>query len=161
MIAATLCASTVSLVYAAKTAKKGDLVQVSYVGHLNDGRIFDSTEGHSPIEFVIGDGKVLEDFENAIIGMKTKGSKNIQIPAARAYGAVDPGKLVKVPKSQIPEGAEPGAILNMRTPTGASAQVRFVESNGDGAYIDANHALAGKDLNFDLKLVAIKKAPKH
>ena len=53
-----------------KSAKEGDTVKIKYTGKLEDGTIFDSSEGRDPIQFKIGDGNVIPGFEKGVIGMK-------------------------------------------------------------------------------------------
>ena len=50
-------------------AKKGDTVRVHYTGKLEDGTVFDSSEGREPLAFTLGEGNVIEGFEDAVVGM--------------------------------------------------------------------------------------------
>jgi peptidylprolyl isomerase len=67
-------------------AKEGDTVSVDYTLSLSDGSVYQTTVGKQPLEFVIGAGKMLADFESALVGMKAGESKTITIPTANAYG---------------------------------------------------------------------------
>ena len=69
-------------------AKEGDTVKVLYTGTLNDGTVFDSSELHAgdPIEFTIGEGNLLQCFEQTVIGMQLGQTRNVHIPADKAYG---------------------------------------------------------------------------
>jgi peptidylprolyl isomerase len=71
-------------------AKKGDLVTVHYTGKTEDGKVFDSSEGKDPLQFMIGAGQMLVGFENGIIGMDVGVEKEIIIPAGEGY---DKGEL--------------------------------------------------------------------
>ena len=73
-----------------KQAAYGDLVKVHYVGSLEDGTAFDSSQGGDPIEFVIGDGYLIPGFEDAVVGMSAGQSKREHIPVDKAYGAYRP-----------------------------------------------------------------------
>lgn len=71
-------------------AKKGDMVTVHYTGKTEDGKVFDSSEGKEPLQFMIGAGQMLPGFENGIIGMEIETEKEIIIPAGEGY---DKGEL--------------------------------------------------------------------
>jgi peptidylprolyl isomerase len=66
-------------------AKKSDMVTVHYTGKLEDGKVFDSSEGKDPLQFMIGIGKFLELFETGIIGMEEGEEKEIVIPSGQGY----------------------------------------------------------------------------
>lgn len=68
-------------------AQKGDAVLVDYVGQLNDGTVFDTSIGKKPFAFVLGQGRVIQGWDEGIIGMKVGEVKELVIPAQKAYGA--------------------------------------------------------------------------
>ena len=67
-------------------AKEGSTVKVHYTGKFDDGTVFDSSEGRDPIEFKVGEGKVIKGFDTAIVGMKEGDEKDVKIEAKEAYG---------------------------------------------------------------------------
>jgi len=71
-------------------AKKGDMVTVHYSGKTEDGKVFDSSQGKEPLQFMIGAGQMLTGFENGIIGMEVNTEKEIIIPPGEGY---DKGEL--------------------------------------------------------------------
>lgn len=135
--------------------EKGDTVQIHYTGKLDDGTVFDTSEGRDPIEFKVGDGEVIAGFDAAVEGMTPGEEKSFTLPAAEAYGPVMEELVLTVPKDQLPDGLEPqpGQMLQMQTPQGQVFQVTVVEVRDDELVLDANHPLAGKDLTFDIKVV--------
>ena len=70
-----------------KTAQDSDTVDVHYTGSLEDGTIFGSSVGKTPLRFTLGSGQVLEHFNDGIIGMKVGETKEIIIPAGEGYNA--------------------------------------------------------------------------
>ena len=138
-------------------ADNGSTVAVHYKGMLDDGSVFDSSEGREPLEFVLGEGKVIPGFEQAVAAMEVGDSKTVNIPCAEAYGEVNDNMKMAVPKEQIPAEMTPevGMMLQVRTPQGPMP-VRVSEINDEGIVLDANHPLAGKDLTFELELVEIR-----
>jgi peptidylprolyl isomerase len=67
-------------------AKAGDTVRVHYTGTLEDGRVFDSSDGREPLEFTVGSGQVIPGFDEAISGMEPGQEKEVTIPSDEAYG---------------------------------------------------------------------------
>ena len=140
-------------------AQKGDKVKVDYTGTLSDGTVFDSSKGRAPLEFTVGAGQMIAGFDKAVVGMKVGETKKVTIPATEAYGPSDPDMIVSVPKSKLPAGMNPqvGDQLGMTTSDGQQIPVRVVEVNVDSIKVDANHEMAGKDLTFEITMVAITK----
>ncbi len=139
-------------------AKSGDKVNVHYTGRLTDGTIFDSSEGRETLEFELGTGMVIKGFDDGITGMIIGEKKTVHIPAADAYGEVNPDYLAVFPKAEIPADIpyEVGMQLNMHQDgTGQVMPVTVTEVTETSITLDANHPLAGKDLIFDIELVAI------
>jgi len=138
-------------------AKKGDKVRVHYTGTLEDGAIFDSTEGQEPFEFTIGSGEVLPDFENAIVGLEPGQETEVKILSENAYGNYRDDLCFPVEKSYFPEGIEPkiGEFFSLQLKNGNTVVVKVKEIQENSVILDANHPLSGKDLNFKIKLVEI------
>lgn len=138
-------------------AKRGDTVKIHYTGQLDDGTVFDSSEGGEPIEFTIGNGDVIPGFEDAVVGMAKGEKKTEKIEAERAYGQHRQDLVFTIDRGQLPQGTDVsvGDFLKIGFADGGSASVQVAEIDDDSVTLDANHPLAGKDLTFDLTLVAI------
>lgn len=134
----------------------GSTVKVHYTGTLNDGSVFDSSDGGEPLEFQVGSGKMIRGFEAAVRQMEVGTTRTITIPCAEAYGEVRPEMIGTIPREQFPEdfGLQAGKSLELETPQGLLA-VRVKDVQDEGVTIDGNHPLAGQDLTFELKLVAV------
>jgi len=139
------------------TAQPGDTVKIHYTGTLDDGTEFDSSAGREPLEFTIGNGEVLEDFENTVIGMKVGETKTFTIPAARAYPYSE-DLVFDIDLSLLPGDAAVGQQLYTTQPDGSVFTVRVISINETTATLDANSTVAGKDLNFEIELVEIVAA---
>jgi len=137
--------------------KDGDNVKVHYTGKLNDGTVFDSSEGREPLAFTIGKGMMIPGFEKGVLGMDINEEKIITISPEEAYGEIREDMFAEVEKSQLPPNVEPvvGMELMSQTPDGQQLVVRVTEVNEKTIKIDANHQLAGKELTFDIKVVEI------
>jgi FKBP-type peptidyl-prolyl cis-trans isomerase 2 len=138
-------------------AKNGDTIKVHYTGRLKDGTVFDSSEGRDPMQFTLGAGKVIPAFEEAVIGMTPGESTNKDIPADQAYGPHREEMVVQVKKEQLPKNIDPkvGQRLQLVQPDERVIPVTVTEVNDSHVTLDANHPLAGKDLQFDIELVEI------
>ncbi len=138
-------------------AVAGDTVRVHYTGTLEDGTEFDSSREREPIEFTLGAGQVIPGFENAVTGMEPGESKTFTIPADEAYGPHRPELIHRVPRAQVPSEVTlaPGARLEARDQGGRRVVLTVVEVTEEEAVLDANHPLAGKDLTFQIELIAV------
>lgn len=136
----------------AMMVESGDHVFVHYTGALDDGSVFDSSEGRDPLEFDVGSGQLIRGFDQAVIGMRENEEKTVTLAPQDAYGYPDPANAVEVLKENIPEGAKAGDTLYA-----AGQPIRVVEIRNGTVVIDANHPLAGKNLTFKIKVVKIEK----
>ena len=138
-------------------AKEGDTVKIHYIGKLNDGTVFDTSEGRDPLSFTIGSGQVIPGFEEAVIGMAENEKKNVTIPPEKAYGDRNEEMVINVPRSQVAPDINPetGQRLQMQGPNEQQIIVEVTEVSDESITLDANPPLAGKDLIFDIELVEI------
>ncbi|MBI3593022.1 MAG: FKBP-type peptidyl-prolyl cis-trans isomerase [Nitrospirae bacterium] len=123
------------------TVKQGDTIRIHYTGRLEDGTIFDSSEGGKPLEFTVGSGEIIPGLEEGVIGMASGESKTITIPAEQAYGHHMKERVFELDRKRVPDGVPV-----------TSAIVGISESS---LTMDCNHPLAGKTLIFDTTLVEI------
>ena len=139
------------------SAKKGDTAKVHYTGTLNDGTVFDSSRERDPLEFQVGAGQLIPGFDQAVDGMAVGETKTVKIPAEQAYGPHRAEMVIDVDKTQFPEGLNPevGQQLQTQDNQGQPLVVTVTAIDGDKVTLDANHPLAGKDLNFEIELVEV------
>ena len=137
--------------------KPGDTVRIHYKGTLPDGATFDSSEGRDPLEFVVGSGQIIPGLDTALPGMSVGDRKTVEVPADLAYGQPDPNARQAVPRAEIPDDIplDLGTQLQVQTPQGQVMPVTVVDLTETEVTLDANHPLAGRDLIFDIELVAI------
>ena len=137
--------------------KSGDTVAIHYTGTLQDGTKFDSSEGREPLSFEVGSGQIIPGLDQALPGMEVGEKKEVAIAADQAYGQVNPEMRQAVPREGIPDDIplDLGTQLQMQTPDGQAMPVTVVAVDDATVTLDANHPLAGKDLKFDIEVVAI------
>jgi FKBP-type peptidyl-prolyl cis-trans isomerase SlpA len=140
--------------------KDGSTVKVHYTGKLTDGTVFDSSEGREPLAFTIGAGMMIPGFEQGVLGMELNEEKTVSIKPEDAYGEVREDMVAEVPKAQLPPDmeVEKGMDLMSQTPDGQQMVVKVVDVKDDSIVVDANHALAGKELVFDIKVVEVTES---
>jgi FKBP-type peptidyl-prolyl cis-trans isomerase 2 len=138
-------------------AQRGSHVRVHYTGRLADGNVFDSSQGSVPLEFTVGQGQTIPGFEQGVLGMTQGESKTVTIPAAQAYGLHRPERVVRFDRSQMPSELRLEVGLQVLTTNAAGRQVAFTVAalTDTQVTLDGNHPLAGKDLTFDIELVAV------
>jgi peptidylprolyl isomerase len=100
---------------------------------------------------------LLPGFEMAVIGLEPGETNNIHIPTEEAYGVRDDMLVGEIPRNRLPEDLSPqvGMKLQMRRPDGEELIVTITDLTETDITVDANHQLAGKDLNFEIELVEI------
>jgi FKBP-type peptidyl-prolyl cis-trans isomerase 2 len=145
--------------YSMNQVKKNTTVKVNYTGRLSDGQVFDSSEGKEPIEFTLGQGQLIPGFEKGLIDMKLNEKKTITIAKEEAYGEINDDLRQEIKKTELPQDITPevGMGLVSKSPDGQEIDLRVVEVKEESIVIDGNHPLAGRDLIFDLEVVAIKE----
>ncbi|MEJ8567170.1 FKBP-type peptidyl-prolyl cis-trans isomerase [Elongatibacter sediminis] len=138
-------------------AKSGDTVKIHYTGTLTDGTEFDSSKDREPLEFELGSGQVIAGFDKAVTGMEVGDSKSVTIPPEDGYGPRNDEMVHEVPKTALPDDLDPeeGMGLQARGQDGQVFRLTVISVGDESVTVDANHPLAGQDLNFDIELVAI------
>lgn len=136
----------------------GKTAVVNYRGTLEDGTIFDSTEGLEPLEFVVGSGSIIHGFDEAVTKMNIGDKVNITIPAKDAYGEYSAERIEHKPMYSLPNAKDikVGKTFYFVTKEGMYFPAKVTEVVEGMATIDFNHPLAGKTLNFEIELLEIK-----
>ena len=138
-------------------AKHGDTVKVHYSGKLNDGSVFDTSHNREPLQFTIGEGQLIPGFEKTVVGMNMGESRTINIQAENAYGLHHKEMVGVVGRNQFPPDLEvkAGQQFETHNEDGRTIIVTVADVSESDVTLDANHPLAGKDLTFDIQLVAV------
>ncbi|MEX0680069.1 MAG: peptidylprolyl isomerase [Balneolales bacterium] len=137
--------------------KEGDTVKVHYTGKIADGTVFDTSKEREPLEFTIGEGKLIPGFEKAVVGMNVGDNNTVTIPSDEAYGEKRDDMVVDVEKNQIPEDIKPevGQQLQIQQKDGGTIPVVITDITDEKVKLDANHPLAGEDLTFEIEVVEV------
>lgn len=146
--------SQTSIVNTTSVVANGDHISVDYTGMLENGTVFDSSIGRTPLQFVAGSGQMIKGFDDAVIGMVEGREKIITIKPEDAYGMPDSAKIIDVPIKNVPNNTKVGDILY----SSQGQQVKIVAINSTTVTVDTNNPLAGKTLIFNIKILNITKS---
>ncbi len=137
--------------------KQGDTIRIRYIGRLEDGTIFDSSEGRPPLEFTVGEGEVIPGLEQGVTGMSIGETKTITITPELGYGPYMKERVFEMDRKKMPGNfnIEVGLRLQMYRADGMPMMVTVVGISENTLTMDCNHPLAGKTLIFDATLVEI------
>jgi FKBP-type peptidyl-prolyl cis-trans isomerase 2 len=138
-----------------KTIADGLQVSIEYTLSAKGEGVIDSNVGKDPLKYIQGKQQIVPSLENALVGLSVGDTKKVDIVAKDAFGDYDDTRRITVEKSQLPADAKAGQMLM----TGEGVPVKVLEIKDDKAVIDVNHPLAGKDISFDVKILAIDDAP--
>ncbi len=139
--------------------QNGHYVQVHYTGLLDDGTVFDSSEGRPPLEFQAGVGQVIPGFDNAVLGMELNQEKKFKLEVDEAYGPRRDDLNREFPVAMLcGQTVKVGQVLWFNSPQGPiNGKVLLVDE--EKFVVDFNHPLAGQNLQFHIKVVGISDRP--
>lgn len=142
--------------------QNGDTIKVHYTGKLQNGEVFDTSRDREPLEFTLGEGQLIKGFEDAVRGHEAGEVITVDVPMADAYGQADPELVFAVSRSQVPVSIplKVGTPLQLSTDKG-HMDVTITEVGPEEITLDANHPLAGKDLNFEIEILEVKPGRKE
>ena len=137
----------------------GKLCRVHYRGTLNDGTQFDSSyDRGSPLEFQCGAGMMIPGFDAAVAAMSVGEIVNVHLMPEEAYGYPNPNAVFSVEIANMP-GAEEvslGQRVYLQDMNGRPIPAAVVAKDDTMITFDANHEMAGKELNFQIELVEVR-----
>lgn len=123
-----------------------------------DGEVLDSSEKAGPLQYLAGYDNIVPGLEREMLGMKIGESKDVVVPPADGYGEFDEEAFMDVPRSEFPKEVkiEQGVELHVTDEDG-NHQIAFVDSfTDDTVRLDFNHPLAGAELHFSVKVIALR-----
>ena len=136
----------------------GKIVRVHYRGTFNDGTQFDSSyDRGEPLQFISGAGQMIPGFDRAVIDMEVGEERDIHLMPEEAYGPSYPGMIFTVPVADMPgaENVSVGQRVYLQTADGRPVPARVTALEDGNITFDANHEMAGKELNFHIELLEI------
>ena len=137
----------------------GKKCRTHYKGTFNDGTQFDSSyDRGEPLEFVCGAGQMIKGFDAAVADMEVGQVVDIHLMPEEAYGMPDPNAIFTLEIAQLPgsEGLEVSQQVYLSNQYGQPFPVKVIAKDETTITFDANHEMAGKELNFTIELVEAK-----
>ena len=119
-----------------------------------DGELVDGSRSNKPFEFSFGVGQVIAGLEKRIINMKVGEAASIRVPAAEAYGEYNPEAIqtLSIEEFKNIENLRVGMQIQGEDDDGELTQIIVKEINDKEVTVDFNHPLAGKDLDYKVKI---------
>ena len=137
----------------------GKNVKVHYRGTFNDGTQFDSSyDRGEPLAFVCGAGMMIKGFDKAVADMEVGQIVDVHLMPEEAYGQPDPDAVITIAIAQLPgsENLNVGERVYLRNMMGQPFPVTVTAKDDTNITLDANHEMAGKELNFRIELVEVE-----
>jgi FKBP-type peptidyl-prolyl cis-trans isomerase SlyD len=139
--------------------EKNSVVSLNYILRDKEGQIIDQTQQGEPLLYLHGHQNIIPGLEKELEALKVGDKKKVHVPAADAYGEFDQEKCFGIERSSLPDAQlEPGMVLELTPDDGEGFLARIVQIADDHVDVDANHPMAGKDLFFEVEIVALRAA---
>jgi FKBP-type peptidyl-prolyl cis-trans isomerase 2 len=136
----------------------GRNVRVHYRGTFDDGTQFDSSyDRGEPLAFVCGAGMMIKGFDRAVADMEVGQIVDVHLMPEEAYGHRDPNAVITLAISDLPgsEGLTVGESVYLTNMMGQQFPVTVTAKDDTNITLDANHEMAGRELNFRIELVEV------
>ena len=137
----------------------GKTCRTHYRGTFNDGTQFDSSyDRGEPLEFICGAGQMIKGFDAAVADMEVGQIIDVHLMPEEAYGMADPNAIFTMEIAQLPgsEDLTVGQQVYLSNQYGQPFPVKVTAKDDKNITFDANHEMAGKELNFKIELVEVK-----
>lgn len=134
---------------------KNKVAAIHYTLKNNEGEVIDSSQGRDPLYYLHGAGNLISGMEEGLEGKNPGDKFTLKITPEKGYGEVDPGMVQEVPRSAFgTQEVKPG----MKFSTNQGGVVTVTEVGSENITVDANHPLAGVELNFDVEVMEVRNA---
>lgn len=137
----------------------GSKISMHFTISLEDGTVAETTrDDNEPLEFVLGDGTMIQGLELALYGLKPGDKQTLTIEPRLAFGFPDPENVHTMPRSEFPEDMPlaRGVIVEFNTPAGDEVPGTVLDVNEQGVKVDFNHPLAGHKITFEVEILSVQ-----
>ncbi len=145
----------------------GSTVSVAYRLLDCDGDVVETAEPDEPLTYVHGSEDMLPALQKALEGAEVGSEHRVELESEDAFGDLDPDLLITVPRDEFPEDAEivPGDFISVQVNSDdededgemdEELEMQVIEISADGVVLDGNHPLAGQQVTFELRILAIE-----
>lgn len=138
--------------------QKGDTVTIHYRGRFDNGEEFDNSFSRDPVVFTVGNGQVVEAIEAGVEGLEPGQSRTIKVTPEDGFGQRRDELVRSVPKAMLGEQVvAPGEAVEIQTDEGEVLIAEVTAVDDTSVTFDLNHPLAGRDIEFEVELLAIEQ----
>ena len=136
------------------------VVSIHYKLTDNDGNVIDTSEGAEPLTYLHGVGNLIPGLEKELVGKVENDALTVKVQPAEGYGEVMEELIESVPKVafQGVDNIEAGMSFEAQNPKSEMQRIVVKKVEGDVVTVDANHPLAGVELNFDVTIISVREA---
>lgn len=147
--------------HAQERVEKGKQVSLEYTLMI-DGQEVETTKDAQPLVFEPGEQMLIPGLEKELLGMKVGEEKTVRVFPEEAYGERDDALQREFERSQFPAEIESmlGQVIDMQDEQGNAYPAVIARVSSEQVLLDFNHPLAGRTLNFDVKIVGIEDIQK-
>jgi len=141
----------------------GTQVTLHFAVKLADGDVVDSTFEGEPAQFIVGDGNLLEGFEQVLMGLTAGAHETFVIAPEDGFGQLNPQNIQVIERDQFDDAIEleEGLVLSFSDAQNAELPGVVTDFNEREVTIDFNHPLAGKKIHFEVQVIAVNPAVTH
>jgi FKBP-type peptidyl-prolyl cis-trans isomerase SlyD len=141
------------------TIKSDSVVSIHYTLKDDGGQVIDRSSPGDPLTYLHGHGQLISGLERQLEGRAAGEKLNVAIAAADGYGEYDKSLVQQVPRRALKGIANIKVGMQLRAQSDDGARtVTVTRVAGDMVTLDGNHPLAGKNLNFDVEVAAVREA---
>lgn len=135
----------------------GSRVTLHYTLSLVDGTVVDSAPPGEPVTLAMGNGELIDLLERHLLGLSTGDRRHFTITASESHMPLEPDTVQTLARSDFPMDItlEPGQLLGFKTPDDREIPGRILSVSATEVSVDFSHPLAGRDLIFDVEILAI------
>jgi FKBP-type peptidyl-prolyl cis-trans isomerase 2 len=138
------------------TVKKGKKIKIKCIGKHGNKVVLNKSKRGEFLEFTVGKGDVIPGIEKAVVGMRKRERKKVNITAKNAYGEIKDSLIKTYYQTFHLQGYKIGEVFQLKMSNGEKKDARITDMTDKQVTIDLNHPLAGKDLKYDIKILEIK-----
>lgn len=145
------------------TIGEGTQVTLHFSLKLDEGQVVDSTFEGNPATFAVGDGNLLDGFEQVLFGLSAGSKESFVINPEQGFGQPNPNNFQDFSRDQFDPGLEleKGLMLSFADAKNAELPGVVVEFDEESVTIDFNHPLAGKDILFEVEILSVEPLVTH
>ena len=134
---------------------KNKVVSIHYTLRNNEGKVLDSSEGRDPLNYIQGTGQLIPGMEEALEGKASGDKFEINVKPEKGYGTRNESLVVEVPRTAFGKN---DVQKGMQFQTEKGDVVTVTDVGKEKVTVDANHPLAGEDLNFSVEVMEVRDA---